>query len=231
MIAEPVVFVVDDDESMRRALERTITSAGWEVQTYASGMTFLATFDPSQAGCVVLDVRMPQMSGLDVQEQLIAQNATLPVIFITAFGEVPVAVQAMKTGAVDFIEKPFSSHQLLTCVARAIASNAEARILQDERSEIDKRLASLTTREREVLDIVAEGATTKEIAMQLGIQPRTVEIHRHHVMQKMQVRSAVELVRLLSIESRKDACLDGPPPRHAACHLARNRHLSIRFPP
>ena len=198
MTAEPVVFVVDDDESMRRALQRTITSAGWEVQTYDSGVTFLDAFDPKQSGCVVLDLRMPQMSGLDIQERLIAQNATIPVIFITAYGEVPVAVQAMKIGAVDFIEKPFSSHQLLTCISRAIASDAEERLLRDERSEIDQRLASLTTREREVLDFVAEGATTKEIATQLGIQPRTVEIHRHHVMQKMRVRSAVELVRLLS---------------------------------
>lgn len=205
MTKEPVVFVVDDDESMRRALQRTITSAGWEVQTYASGMIFLDAFDPKQAGCVVLDLRMPQMSGLDVQEQLIAHHATIPVIFITAFGEVPVAVQAMKTGAVDFIEKPFSSQQLLTCIARAIASDAEARRRQDERSEIDKRLASLTAREREVLDFVTEGATTKEIALQLGIQPRTVEIHRHHVMQKMQVRSAVELVRLLSTPPRQGA--------------------------
>lgn len=205
MTKEPVVFVVDDDESMRRALQRMITSAGWEVQTYASGMIFLDAFDPKQAGCVVLDLRMPQMSGLDVQEQLIAHHATIPVIFITAFGEVPVAVQAMKTGAVDFIEKPFSSQQLLTCIARAIASDAEARLRQDERSEIDKRLASLTAREREVLNFVTEGATTKEIALQFGIQPRTVEIHRHHVMQKMQVRSAVELVRLLSTPPKQDA--------------------------
>jgi FixJ family two-component response regulator len=204
MTKEPVVFVVDDDESMQRALQRTITSAGWEVQTYASGVTFLDAFDPKQAGCVVLDLRMPQMSGLDVQEQLIAHNATIPVIFITAFGEVPVAVQAMKTGAVDFIEKPFSSQQLLTCIARAIARDAETRLRQDERLEIDKRLASLTMREREVLGFVNKGATTKEIAMQLGIQPRTVEIHRHHVMQKMQVRSAVELVRLLSTPPRPD---------------------------
>ena len=193
---EPIVFVVDDDPSMRRALERTITSAGWVVQTYGLGETFLDAYDPSQPGCVVLDLRMPQISGLAVQEQLAAQEASIPIIFITAFGEVSVAVQAMKAGAVDFLEKPFSSQELLTCIERAIARDRETRRQQDQQADLVARLATLTPREREVLDLVVAGSTTKEVAAQLGIQPRTVEIHRHHVIQKMGVRSAVDLVRL-----------------------------------
>ena len=192
----PIVFVVDDDPSMRRALERTITSAGWVVQTYGLGETFLDAYDPSQPGCVVLDLRMPQISGLAVQEQLAAQKASIPIIFITAFGEVSVAVQAMKAGAVDFLEKPFSSQELLTCIERAIARDREIRRQQDQQADLVARLATLTPREREVLDLVVAGSTTKEVAAQLGIQPRTVEIHRHHVIQKMGVRSAVDLVRL-----------------------------------
>lgn len=197
MAEEPVVYVVDDDPSMRRALERTIASAGWQVQLYDSGPAFLAACDPARPGCVVLDLRMPQLSGLGVQEQLQASDIHLPIIFVTAYGEVSAAVRAMKSGAVDFLEKPFSSQQLLTCIEQAIMRDAQARRAQARQAELNIRLSHLTGREREVLDLVAAGNTNREIATALGIQLRTAEIHRHQALRKMGVHSAVDLVRLL----------------------------------
>lgn len=202
MSTEPIVYVVDDDPSVQRALERTITSAGWRVATYASGAAFLDTYAPTQPGCLILDLRMPQMSGLTVQERLKAAGSSLPIIFLTAFGEVPTAVQAMQAGAVDFLEKPFSNQQLLLRIERAMAQDAQNRSMQQRRAEREARLASLTPREREVLNQVVRGMTNKEIATQLGIQVRTVEMHRQQVMRKLGARSAVDLVNLI----RRDCC-------------------------
>jgi two-component system, LuxR family, response regulator FixJ len=194
---EPIVYVVDDDPSVQRVLERTLTSAGWRVQMYESGPEFLDAFDPDRPGCLILDLRMPRMNGLTVQEKLMAMGSTLPIIFLTAFGDVPTAVQAMQAGAVDFLEKPFSNQQLLRLVEQALEQEAQLRAQRQRRAEREARLAHLTPREREVLDLVVAGDTNKEIAAQLGIGLRTVEMHRQKVMRKLGVRSAVDLMHLL----------------------------------
>ena len=194
---EPIVYVVDDDPSVQRVLERTLTSAGWRVQMYESGRSFFDAFDPDQPGCLILDLRMPWMNGLTVQEKLMAMGSTLPIIFLTAFGDVPTAVQAMQAGAVDFLEKPFSNQQLLRLVEQALEQEAQLRTQRQRRAEREARLAHLTPREREVLDLVVAGDTNKEIAAQLGIGLRTVEMHRQQVMRKLGVRSAVDLMHLL----------------------------------
>jgi len=194
---EPIVYVVDDDPSVQRVLERTLTSAGWRVQMYESGPEFLDAFDPDRPGCLILDLRMPRMNGLTVQEKLMAMGSTLPIIFLTAFGDVPTAVQAMQAGAADFLEKPFSNQQLLRLVEQALEQEAQLRARRQRRAEREARLAHLTPREREVLDLVVAGDTNKEIAAQLGIGLRTVEMHRQQVMRKLGVRSAVDLMHLL----------------------------------
>lgn len=195
--AEPTVFVVDDDAALLRTLQRILIPAGWPVQTYDSGNAFLDAYDPTQAGCVVLDIRMPYVSGLTVQEALISRSAHIPIIFMTAYGEIPTVVQAMKAGAVDFLEKPFTSQALLTCVETAIRRDTQLRRERMQRDKIAARLACLTPREREVLDLVVGGYINKEIAAQLGIQPHTVEIHRQQAMKKLGAHSSVDLVRLV----------------------------------
>jgi FixJ family two-component response regulator len=200
MNTEPVVYVVDDDPSMRRALCRTITASGWEVQTYASGKEFLAACEPLRPGCVVLDLRMPSMSGLTVQEHLARREVLLPVIFITAFGEVPVAVRAMKKGAIDFLEKPFSNQRLLRCIEQGLRVNAEALQARYLREKRDAQLAQLTPREREVMQLLLEGRPNKVVAAEFGLHIRTVEVHRHQIMRKMNVCSLVELFRKVSLQ-------------------------------
>ena len=197
MSIEPIVYVVDDDLSVQRVLERTLTSAGWRVRMYESGPAFLDAFDPDRPGCLILDLRMPRMNGLTVQEKLMAMGSTLPIIFLTAFGDVPTAVQAMQAGAVDFLEKPFSNQQLLRLVEQALEQDARLRAQRQRRAEREARLAHLTPREREVLDLIVAGDTNKEIAAQLGIGLRTVEMHRQQVMRKLGARSAVDLMHLL----------------------------------
>jgi two-component system, LuxR family, response regulator FixJ len=197
MSIEPIVYVVDDDLSVQRVLERTLTSAGWRVRMYESGPAFLDAFDPNRPGCLILDLRMPRMNGLTVQEKLMAMGSTLPIIFLTAFGDVPTAVQAIQAGAVDFLEKPFSNQQLLRLVEQALEQDAQLRAHRQRRAEREARLAHLTPREREVLDRVVAGDTNKEIAAQLGIGLRTVEMHRQQVMRKLGARSAVDLMHLL----------------------------------
>ena len=195
MPTEPTAFLVDDDPEMLKAIARTVASAGWPVQTYLSGKEFLSAYEPTQAGCVVLDVRMPRVSGLRVQEMLTARQAHIPVIFITGYGEVAAAVWAMKAGAMDFLEKPFSEQMLLACIEQAMACDAETRQVQARRTAFAARLAHLTRREREVLDLVLAGLLNKEIALHLAISQRTVELHRRRIMQKLQAESAVDLAR------------------------------------
>jgi RNA polymerase sigma factor (sigma-70 family) len=195
MPTEPTVFLVDDDPEMLKAIARTVAAAGWPVQTYLSGEEFLGAYEPTQAGCTVLDVRMPRVSGLRVQATLTARHAHIPVIFITGYGEVAAAVQAMKAGAMDFLEKPFSEQMLLACIERAMAHDAEMRQEQAWRTTFATRLARLTPREREVLDLVLAGRLNKEIALHLAISQRTVELHRRRIMQKLHAESAVDLAR------------------------------------
>ena len=193
---EATVFVVDDDEAMRNSLRWLVESEGLSVETYGSAAAFLDAYYPGRAGCVLLDVRMAGMSGLELQEYLRSHQILIPVIVITGHGDVSMAVQAMKSGALDFIEKPFSDELLLGSIHRALGFDEERRRRQEGRAELASRLAHLTPREREVMDMVTEGKSNKEIAFDLGVSAKTVEAHRAKVMEKMEARSLAELVRM-----------------------------------
>jgi FixJ family two-component response regulator len=194
---EPVVFVVDDDSSVRKALKMLVRSIGLEAETYANAKEFLESFDPRRPGCLVLDVRMPGMSGLELQDRLVDLHASVPIIFITAHGDVPMAVDAMKAGAVDFLQKPFRDQDLNDRIQRALERDRMAREVTVEREEIERRLASLTSREREVMERVVAGSPNKAIASDLDLSERTVEIHRARVMTKMEAESLPHLVQLV----------------------------------
>jgi len=193
---EPTVFVVDDDRAMRESLSWLLDSVGLRVRSYATAADFLAEHDPAQPGCLVLDVRMPGMSGLDLQAELARRGVELPTIVITGHAEVSMAVRAVKAGAIDFIEKPFSDQLLLDRVRQALEIDLEVREVRRRREDALRRLATLTAREREVLDLVVAGKANKEIASALGVSPKTVEVHRAHVMSKMCVDSLAELIRI-----------------------------------
>lgn len=196
MIPEPTVFVVDDDPSIRRGLRRLIESVQLAVEEHATAEEFLDGYDPARPGCLVLDIRMPGASGLDLQETLAEKQSRLPIVFITAYGDVPMTARAMKAGAVDFIEKPFNEQELLDAIHRAIEKDSQLRREQAEREEVLQRVGLLTHREREVLALVVTGKLNKQIAAQLGISEKTVKIHRARVMSKMQAESLPELVVL-----------------------------------
>lgn len=193
--SEPTVFVVDDDAGVRDSIHFLLRSVGLTSRTFASADEFLEDYDDSLAGCLVLDVRMPGMSGLDLQARLNELGSKLPIIFVTAHGDVPMAVNAVKTGALDFVEKPFRDQELLDKIQEALVSDAESRSVQGEIEELLKRMDSLTPREREVMGLVVAGKANKNVARELGISQRTVEIHRARVMDKMGVRSLSMLVQ------------------------------------
>lgn len=192
---EPLVYVVDDDEAVRDSLTLLLKAVGLTGQTFSSAAEFLNHYDPEQHGCLVADIRMPGMSGLDLQDELNRGGAQIPLIFITGHGDVPMAVDAMKSGALDFIEKPFRDQDLLDRVQQALAWDKERRIENLKTLAIRERLATLTPRETEVMECVVQGQANKVIAMDLGVSQRTVEIHRARVMEKMAVRSVAKLVR------------------------------------
>jgi FixJ family two-component response regulator len=194
--SEPAVFVVDDDEAMRDALDTLIRSAGLKTALYASADEFLAGHDPEQPGCLVLDVRMPGMNGLELQQTLAEQGVNLPVIIITGHGDIPMAVEAMRAGALDFLEKPFREQDLLQRINQAIEQDANLRQEQARRAEIAARVASLTPREREIMDLVVAGKHNKAIASELGLSHKTVEFHRANIMEKTNANSVAELVRM-----------------------------------
>jgi RNA polymerase sigma factor (sigma-70 family) len=196
MPLEPIVFVVDDDPAMRDSLRWLLESVGLQVQTYATAAEFLAGRDPSTPGCLVLDVRMPGMSGLDLQEELRRRHTDLPTIVVTGHAEVPMAVRAVKAGAIDFIEKPFSDQLLLDRVRQALEIDRQERETRARREEARRRVGHLTPREREVLDLVVAGRANKEIASALGLSPKTVEVHRARVMEKMEVDSLADLIKV-----------------------------------
>lgn len=193
----PTVFIVDDDEAVRSSLRLLIKSVGLIPAALGSAREFLEKYDPVQPGCLVLDVRMPEMSGLELQEQLNRQGAVIPVIFITGHGDVPMAVEAMQAGAFDFLQKPFRDQDLIDRIQRALEKDRANRAMLDERSLIRERLESLTPREREVLDMVSSGKPNKIMAADLGVSQRTVEIHRARVMEKMGASSLAQLVRMV----------------------------------
>ena len=196
---EPVVFVVDDDEAVRNSLRLLLKSIGMPAVAYASAEEFLAGYDDEQPGCIVLDVRMPGMSGPELQDELNRRGALIPVIFITGHGDVPMAVEAIRHGAVDFMQKPFSDKDLVGRIQLAMAADRRNREAIGAKDQIRARIAALTPRERQVLDLVTQGKSNKVIAGDLGASQRTVEIHRSHVMEKMGANSLAQLVRMTMI--------------------------------
>ncbi len=190
------VFVVDDDQAMRSSLKWLIESVGMSVETYSSADEFIREYYPGRAGCLLLDIRMPGMSGLELQEHFVQHQIKIPIIIITGHGDVPMAVRAMKAGAVDFIEKPFNDELLLESIRNALLLDVEQRSTQSERAEIATRLAHLTPREHEVMEMVTDGRSNKEIAVTLGVSAKTVEAHRARVMEKMQADSLAGLVKM-----------------------------------
>jgi FixJ family two-component response regulator len=192
----PVVFVVDDDDLMRAALQRLLVHAGLAVEQYASGAEFLAQARLDRPGCVLLDVSMPGMTGLEVQTRLNQLRMGLPVVFLTGSSHIPIAVAAMREGAVDFIEKPFDNNDVVDRVRRAIAHDGQQRSSDENKQAVLNRLDTLTPRECGVMELVVAGKTSKEIARALGVSPRTVEIHRVHLMEKMSAPTLAALVRM-----------------------------------
>ena len=199
--SEQIIYLVDDDEALRDSLVWLLESQGFKVEAFASAEAFLRVWRPEFNGCLLLDVRMPGMSGLELHERLRAHYCTLPVIFITGHGDVPMAVAALKKGAVDFIEKPFNDAELLRIVNQCLANEQESRARRRQDAEVSRRLDQLTQREREVLDLIIVGKLNKQIADVLGISIKTVEVHRARVMEKMAAQSLAELVQnVMAIE-------------------------------
>src|SRR5262245_6130982 len=197
MPPEPTVWIVDDEAAMRNSLKWLIESVGLAVRVYASAEEFLAAYDPAVPGCIVSDVRMPGMSGIELQAELAQRGGAVPMIFLTAHGEIPMAVHAIQNGAFDFIEKPFSNHGLLERIQRAVARDKQTRVALERRRDVLDRLERLSTREREVLDQIVQGKANKEIASQLNVSIKTVEFHRAHVMQKMGADSVASLLNAI----------------------------------
>ena len=193
----PTVMVVDDDSGVRNAMRALLKSVGLECALFASAQEFLTTYQPAQPGCLLLDIRMPGMSGLELQQQLNLRGAVIPVIFMSGHGDIPMAVEAMQHGAFDFLQKPFRDQDLLDRIQRALVKDTELRKSLGEHSRIRAHLDSLTPREREVLDLMTQGKQNKVIGQELGVSPRTVEIHRARVMEKMAAESVAELVRMM----------------------------------
>jgi RNA polymerase sigma factor (sigma-70 family) len=196
-VYSPTIFVVDDDDGMRSSLQWLLESEGLRVETFGSARDFLNSYYPGRAGCMLLDVRMHGMSGLELQEHLREQEIQIPVIIITGHGDVPMAVRAMKSGALDFIEKPFDDEKMLHAIRRALGIDKLRRERQADRANLAARLANLTPREHEVMLQVTDGKSNKEIANALGVSSKTVEAHRARVMEKMEARSLAELVRMV----------------------------------
>ena len=207
--ARPLVVVVDDDPGMREAIADLVRSVGMEVQTHASvDALFEAGLDG--ANCLVLDVRLPGQSGLELQDRLHHMGSAVPIVFITGFGDIPMGIRAMKGGAVDFLTKPFRNQEFIDAVNEALRKDAEARLSHGAADEVLRLAASLTRREREVMDCVWRGLMNKQIAYELGIAEITVKIHRRNVMQKMGAASVAELVRKVEVVKTRDGAAPGP---------------------
>jgi FixJ family two-component response regulator len=206
-VATPQVFLIDDDPLILRALGRGLSAYGFRVRTWDSTLVFLSEDDPQAPGCLVTDVAMPGLNGLELQAVLAARGRVRPIIFITGKGSIPMSVQAMRAGAITFLPKPVQLSELTAAVREAIAQDISMRQSRARRAVIEDRMAQLTAREREVLGLVVSGCMNKQIAAQLGAAEKTVKVHRHRVMRKMQVRSVAELVKM---SSEVGVCCDWP---------------------
>ena len=194
---DAIIYVIDDDDAMRRSLIYLLDSAGWQTRPFASGRDFLDQYDGHVPGCLILDVLMPLMGGMEVQQLLTTRGISLPIIFLSAHGDLPMAVQAMKRGAFDFLEKPCKDHELLDAVGRAARQSIQQSLDQQQRLAVRVRLDSLTAREREVAECLAAGECNKTIARKLDISDKTVQVHRHNTMEKLGVHSTAEIARLI----------------------------------
>jgi len=203
-MAEQTVFIVDDDAAVRDSIQELVESVDLQAQSYASGQAFLDSFQPERPGCLVVDVRMADMSGLLLQQKLGDLGAGIPIIIITGHGDVPMAVHALQAGAVDFIQKPYRDQLLLDSIIKALAADAAARRSAAGTDDLDRHLAALTKREREVLDKLLEGGSSKHIARDLGISPRTVEAHRQNLLHKLEVGSVKELMLSQLVRGRSE---------------------------
>ncbi len=195
-MSEKTVYVVDDDQAVRDSLGMLLNSMGIECRLFDSGQAFLDAFEDDWRGCIVLDIRMPGMSGLELHARLLARASKIPVIFVTGHGDIPMAVKALHDGAFDFIQKPYRDQKLLDRINQALAWDAQHYFQEEQKRDLEKRFAELTPREREVMDCVVRGLANKVIAMDLELSQRTVEIHRARVMEKMAARSLAELVKM-----------------------------------
>jgi FixJ family two-component response regulator len=220
MEVQPVVYLLDDEESIVVALSRMLQGEGFEIRTCTSAFSFLNSHDPEVPGCLVTDVLMPQMSGLQLQRALVTSGSDRPIVFITGQGDIPTTVQAMKAGAVSFLSKPVRRADLVAAVREAIVKDLATRELRNEQRTIRARLESLTPRERQVLALVTMGMLNKQIAAELGAAEKTIKVHRGRVMVKMQVRSAAALVHLLSRDGAfgKGVTLQGPVGAHPSAY-------------
>ena len=194
--AVPTVFIVDDDRGMRQSIQDLVESVGLRAESFATGEEFLRRKRTNDLSCLVLDVRLPQMSGLDFQQQLAEADVQIPIIFVTAHGDVPMSVKALKSGAVEFLTKPFRDQDLLDAIHQALQRDRTDRERQAEIHDLQQRYHALTAREREVMTLVVSGMLNKQIASEIGASEATVKIHRGHVMQKMQAGSVVDLLRM-----------------------------------
>ncbi|MDH3671048.1 MAG: response regulator [Gammaproteobacteria bacterium] len=197
-MVEQSIFVVDDDEAVRDSIKELVESVGLHAQTFESAQAFLDVYSADAAGCLVLDVRMSHMSGPALQTRLKAQGCSLPIIFITGHGDIDTAVEAMKAGAVDFVQKPYHEQNLLDCINKALELDAQNRDADRKQQSLEEHLAKLTEREHEVMDLLVQGLANKAIAQRLSISPRTVEVHRQHVLEKCSVKSLAQLVSLFN---------------------------------
>jgi two-component system, LuxR family, response regulator FixJ len=201
---EPLVYVIDDDEAVRDSLAILLESVGLAHAVYGSALDFLDAYDPDRHACIVTDIRMPGMSGLELQQRLLESRCEAPLIFITGHGDVPMAVNAMKRGAADFIQKPFRDQELIDRIHQALEQDKARRVARNEEREIRERIKTLTPREAEVMERVVSGQANKVIAMDLGVSQRTVELHRARVMRKLRMRSLAELVQAVGKVSKDE---------------------------